>query len=862
MQYIVFSLRNASMHTQRGSFCVGVPCPQGRLSVSDPLALIDENGEHVKASIEVRHLWHDGSIKWLYITGITSLSLNETRSYFLELIKTDQPHFTNPVKLINSSEQIEISLSNGKTITIEHNKLGAIHLNKEVSTWLAHFNDNEYNPLPLAHSNEFSYEVLRNHCHNVAVKIKHKGQLEIQNKALDIEIESTIFLADGDVLSDITITNPAASLHPNGQWDLGDPSSIYINELSLAVSKQASTLIVNDELKLNAPFTKTVIHQASSGKAHWQSPVHVNAADEVNLAHKGGNVYRNGELELETEQCQPLATFELEDNASLALEAKEFWQHFPSVMTATKNSTFVSILGAKDSEPQELQPGEQITRRITLSAGTLTTFDVTLCNEWFQHSSCLPFAPFNAPKELQQLVNKGIEGDNSFFHKRDAIDEFGWRHFGELYADHEKALAPDTPFFVSHYNNQYDPLCGMLYQWAVTGEQRWKELADNLAKHVANIDVYHTTLDKPEYSGGLFWHTDHYVPAHTATHRTYSKNQPTGVYEDHAGGGGPGGQHCYTNGLLHHYLLTGSTTSKQALLTICGWIEGYYEGDGTLLNALLLVKNAGTEGLKNVKTGQYPLDRGTGNYLQALMDRYAVLNDTSDLKKCAHIIKHTVSPSDDITQRQLSNVEATWFYTVFFQAVCRFIQVKEQLNQNDNDYSYAVYSLTHYVKYMLEHEYAYLDKPDILEFPNETWTGQDLRKLCLFAFAKAYMPALATALEQKKQGLQQHIIERLRNSKESETTRLLCLMMQNMNFDAFEQAASPTTDFLNTLSHGRYIKGNNTEGQSTNGHGPFSANTESLTTFGLRTLRGFSLRKERSQAVKRFPKLQQWLGKP
>lgn len=852
MQQIVFSLYNASTHTQRGSFCVGVPCPKGKFSVSDSLELIDENGVYVKASLEVRHLWHDGSVKWLYVMGITSISFNETRNYFLKTTQAAQPHFSNPVKLTNSNEQIEISLSNGKTITIARTKLGAIHFNNEISTWLTHFNDNKYNTLPFVHINEFSYEVLRSHCHNIAVKIKHKGELEIQSKALDIEIESTIFLADGDVLSNVTITNPAASLHPSGQWDLGDPSSIYINELSLALSKQACELIVNDDQRLNAPFDETVIHQASSGKNHWQSPVHMNAANEVNLAHKGVKVCCNGKLKYEADQCQPYATFELEGNACLVLEAIEFWQHFPSMMTATKECTFVSLLGAKDSEPQELQPGEQLTRSVTLSATPLTTFEVTLCKNWVQYSSCFPFAPFNAPRELQQLVNEGIEGDNSFFHKRDAVDEFGWRHFGELYADHEKALAPDTPFFVSHYNNQYDPLCSMLYQWAVSGDQRWKELADNLAKHVANIDVYHTTLDKPEYSGGLFWHTDHYVPAHTATHRTYSKNQPTGVYEDHAGGGGPGGQHCYTNGLLHHYLLTGCNTSKQALLKICSWIESYYEGDGTLLNALLSIKNAGKEGLKNVNTGQYPLDRGTGNYLQALMDRYALIDDISDIKKCAHIIKHTVSPNDDIAQRQLHNVESTWFYTVFFQAVCRFIQIKEQLNQSDHDYTYAVYALTHYVGHMLKYEYMYLDKPDTLEFPNETWTGQDLRKLCLFAFAKAYMPTLAQAIEQKKQSLQHRIIDRLGNTEESQTTRVLCLIMQNMNFDDYERAAAPTTGFLKVISHEH----------NANVHEPFSAHTESLTTFLMHTLRNFSLSKERSQAVKRFPKLQQWLGKP
>ena len=241
------------------------------------------------------------------------------------------------------------------------------------------------------------------------------------------------------------------------------------------------------------------------------------------------------------------------------------------------------------------------------------------------------------------------------------------------------------------------------------------------------------------------------------------------------------------------------------------------------------------------------------------MDRYAVLDDISDIKKCAHIIKYTVSPNDCIAQRQLHNVEATWFYTVFFQAVCRFITIKEKLKQTDNEYAYAVSALTHYVNHMLDHEHAYLDKPEILEFPNETWTGQDLRKLCLFAFAKPYMPTLAQAIEQKKQSLQHQIIDRLSNTEENQTTRVLCLMMQNMNFDAYENAAAPTTDLLKALSQKRHEK---EQGALNNSSSEFSVKTENLTTFISHTLRNFSLSKERSQAVKRFPKLQQWLGKP
>jgi hypothetical protein len=36
---------------------------------------------------------------------------------------------------------------------------------------------------------------------------------------------------------------------------------------------------------------------------------------------------------------------------------------------------------------------------------------------------------------------------------------------------------------------------------------------------------------------------------------------------------------------------------------------------------------------------------------------------------------------------------------------------------------------------MAEHEYPYLEKPEILEYPTETWAAQDLRKCEVFQFA-------------------------------------------------------------------------------------------------------------------------------
>ena len=50
-------------------------------------------------------------------------------------------------------------------------------------------------------------------------------------------------------------------------------------------------------------------------------------------------------------------------------------------------------------------------------------------------------------------------------------------------------------------------------------------------------------------------------------------------------------------------------------------------------------------------------------------------------------------------------------------------------------YAYARASLLHYARWMAEHEYPYLDKPEILEYPTETWAAQDMRKSEVFKYA-------------------------------------------------------------------------------------------------------------------------------
>ena len=60
---------------------------------------------------------------------------------------------------------------------------------------------------------------------------------------------------------------------------------------------------------------------------------------------------------------------------------------------------------------------------------------------------------------------------------------------------------------------------------------------------------------------------------------------------------------------------------------------------------------------------------------------------------------------------------------------------KMELGELDWTYCYARASLVHYARWARRNEYPYLEKPERLEFPNETWAAQDMHKSEMFRAA-------------------------------------------------------------------------------------------------------------------------------
>ena len=78
---------------------------------------------------------------------------------------------------------------------------------------------------------------------------------------------------------------------------------------------------------------------------------------------------------------------------------------------------------------------------------------------------------------------------------------------------------------------------------------------------------------------------------------------------------------------------------------------------------------------------------------------------------------------------------------MFLQACGTYLDYKIELGQIDQMYAYAQESLLAYARWMADHERPYLDRPEILEYPNETWAAQDMRKSDVFGLAAKHTPA-------------------------------------------------------------------------------------------------------------------------
>jgi len=396
---------------------VGVPFPKGLLKEESSLRLHDSQYGNLPLQTEPLAVWPDGSAKWILLDFQVTVDANTTK----ELKLTIQ----------SSISMDKESTENKAEISIKHDS-NSININTNTASFFINtgvfkpFNRVVVGDNDILNSTE-SKVILTDesgteygpHINNIFIEtegelrttLKVEGEFRSSNRSSFANFVSRVsFFANSSIVKiDFTIHNPQAAKHPGGLWDLGDPGSIFFDDLSICATLNSNELsAMNNELH-NDPSTisyrlndessalnyqssansyelncasNLIIYQDSSGGENWKSLNHVNRNGEVKNSFRGYRVYSDKEIISDGLRANP--TISIKDNdKQISCAVQNFWQNFPKALEVKGNTMIIRMFPHQYDDVFELQGGEQKTHTIFLS------FDQRLSDktglEWIQN---------------------------------------------------------------------------------------------------------------------------------------------------------------------------------------------------------------------------------------------------------------------------------------------------------------------------------------------------------------------------------------------------------------------------------------------------------------------------------------------
>jgi len=730
---------NAGKSEVDGKFCpqpaaVGLPFPRAMLEADPKLSVMTASGEACVAQTTVTQCWPDGSPRWVLVEWAAT----QAQAFVSSAAETSGESGTQATGCSWTGDHRAMKIDTGLAVfelagdtefpCQQVQVRGVAQIAKPMALSAA----------PLSSSLKFSsLEILR--AGAACVRVSSQATLA----ELEVRVVMSFFAGSALMRIELELTNPCASGHPRGTWDLGNKGSIYLSDVSFYCAVSGKLSLTEAFAQRSAALSNATdwrLFQASSGGANWDSPAHMERDSRTHLPFSGYQVSASdGEV---NGACANPDVCVRSDTAGVRLAMRDFWQNFPKAIASTDGSLRLGVFPSEYTFGHELQGGERKSHELWLSFGVDSAREELVCcvdgntwaaePQWYAAAQALPHLTprcEHADPSYFAIVDKALDPVTGFEAKRELVDEYGWRHFGEQYADHETKYHKGPQALVSHYNNQYDSIFGFGVNFLRSADARWFELFDDLARHVSDIDLYHTERDRAAFNHGMFWHTGHYHSAARATHRTYPSEQ--GV------GGGLSPEHVYATGLLLHYWLTGQERSRDAVIGLGEFVINSDDGAKSMFRWVDrgFTGNASRSGSESY----HGPGRGPGNAIETLLSAFVASADRRFLDKAEALIARCISAADDLVEIDLGNVEERWYYTVMLKSLTRYLEIKHEISQYDERYVYARDALIHYVTWMAENEYPYLDKPEKLEFPTETWAAQEMRKSDVFNLASQFV---------------------------------------------------------------------------------------------------------------------------
>lgn len=796
---------------------IGIPLAEGEVLGQTGLAMLNPQEELQPVQTSILKRWNDGSVKWVLVDFAASVPANGRSIY--RLVKAGGHLLpTPPVMQITPA--------------------GATW---QVDTGSACFTIDAGSFRPFSRVSIAGCEILTVDAAFCALDLGEGKLLVPQIKSIVVEspgpLHATLlikgnftpsgsmsadffsrlhfFAASCRVVVEFTVRNPKPACHAGGVWPLGDPGSLLFRELALEFpfpDGSVEEIVCSPEqgvpsFHLADPSHGFSIYQESSGGNSWNSPIHRNRDGMVPLTFRGYEMRSGDSRVIKGDRATPVVWCG-KGPVGVAAAMPRFWQEFPKSIEADRNVLRVVPFPSRFPDRHELQGGEQKTTSICLdfaaSVGGLawarSPMAVVATPEVYFNSGAIPdfpaIPPFdNAGGDQAARFDSGAE---MFVRWRGTTDEYGWRNFGEISGACEAPHHPGGGLF-SHYSNRYDFCAGMYRKFIATGEPLWGELASDLARHIIDIDLYHTGEDRDEYNGGLFLHSDHNFPAELSTHRSFFSEHAR-LQTPRFSGGGPSAEYCCTTGLLYHYFMTGNRTYRDAVITLAEWCLRSIHGSQTMLGT---ISRAGQylKLLFQIRAGErrtfprYALTSGTGNAINACLDAFEAGGGRFYLNQAEELLRGALHPGDDVSARDLLNAGETGAYTVMLMAVTKYIDMKNELEEFDDGYLYARACLLVYAEWILLHEY-----------PDKIRPLQDLRKSIILSHAARHgMPERREDMAVKAYFFFECALDRLLRHAVNRITGEVAFLSQYGWFRAWpdEQMAAMPVDDLQLSAFGK-----------------------------------------------------------
>lgn len=583
----------------------GLPLPRGFARSTSELTLLDPDGEVVPVQILPTGTYTDGAPRWVLLDFQASLPASGSATYRLQ-----KGPRTNPIKkltyyLENGVAGIDTGAAQFRVNTRRFRLLDSVIvesrelLDQRRGGGVQLQEHNRESQFCDSRTTQVEFE----DAGPMAVVLAVRGELLRSggDRLANYICRLRFYAGKSEVRVFYTLHNPAAHQHPGNIWDLGTGGSIFLEDFSLRLPLRAGQWTARAGTGIDrSTVVADKLYQDSSGGPNWNSVNHIDKDFRVPTRFRGYRAYA-GNSQVSDGQRADGWLQARSPRGGVAAGVREFWQNFPKALAFENSDVRISLWPREFSGIHEILGGEQKTHEMLLLFHTDATTDLELERRLmafhrplyampdpqviYATSAFSPTSPLDRNRHamLEQTCDTFVYPAGgtgaTVISQWEQIDEFGWRHFGDTFADNESSpeqMVRDFPEHhfgrqpISHYGNEYDVSYAVMLQGLRRADPSWMWMADVLCRHYADICIYHTDAESAEaYAHAPFTHTTHDTAAFRSTHRMYPSE--TKKYDLQYGSGGPNAGHCYVASLAQHYYLTGDRISREAFLEVADW---------------------------------------------------------------------------------------------------------------------------------------------------------------------------------------------------------------------------------------------------------------------------------------------------